>query len=80
MTLPESKHRMTAILDRELSERASPLLLERLRRQIEEVDDQAEFPKRLSRIRTALRLFVGDREADDVVAALNAVLRTRTAP
>jgi hypothetical protein len=74
MAGPEWKARMTAILEQELAERASPLLLERLRRQIEETGDHADLPKRLARIRTALRLFVGATEAEQVLSRLNAVI------
>lgn len=70
----EWKARMQAILDQELADRASPLLLERLRRQIEETGDLADLTRRLVRIRTALRLFVGVREAEQVLSRLNAVL------
>jgi hypothetical protein len=72
MAAPEWKARMTAILDQELSEQASPLLLDRLHRQIDEAGDQTELPKRLATIRTALRLFVGARVAEQVMSRLNA--------
>ncbi len=69
----EWKAHMRAILDQELEELASPLLLERLQRQIAEAPDvDAELPARLARIRTALRLFVGTEDAERVHLRLQA--------
>jgi hypothetical protein len=66
---------MRTILDEELEEVASPLLLDRLRRQIDDAPDvDAELPARLARIRTALRLFVGVHDAERVLGRLNAAV------
>ncbi len=70
----EWKARMRAILDQELEHLASPLLLERLHRQIDEApDSHADLPARLARIRTALRLFVNVQAAERVLVRLEAV-------
>jgi hypothetical protein len=64
---------MQEILVQELAELASPLLLARLQRQIEDAPDtDSQLAARLARIRTAIRLFVSTQAAERVMARLQA--------